>query len=74
MVPDVPGVLPRICGHQDEEADPALHHEPQQIPSLPVPHPLPRAAQRQNHRVCRQRVCPEGIRRTAQQVSLHTLT
>lgn len=40
VVPDVPRVLQRICGHQDKETHPIVHDEPQQIQSLPVSHSL----------------------------------
>uniref|UniRef100_A0A914HC11 DNA helicase n=1 Tax=Globodera rostochiensis TaxID=31243 RepID=A0A914HC11_GLORO len=51
--------------HQPEIV--AVRDESEQIPSVPIPHPVPRASQRQNNRFLRQCFCAEKICRPNEQ-------
>lgn len=52
LVSDVSWVLPGVCGNQNKETNPAVHHESQQIQSLPVSDQVPWTEEWQDYCLC----------------------
>jgi hypothetical protein len=51
VVSDDTRVLPPVFENPKSQADATLLYEPEQVPSVPVPHQVPRGSRRQGHRL-----------------------